>query len=178
MKLKRLETPNAFVLRDHVQLDLFNILKNRIPWKTMTWKTGRNLPRQVCHGSDCPPDIQTTLANILEKIVTDINLCHQTIRMNKITYIGYGFFCNYYRTENDYTPFHEDQYGGDIISLSFGATREFQFREKCTGKIESFNLNGGDCLYFARGVNDTHQHSVPKSKTSKDGRINITFFLQ
>lgn len=179
MKLKRLTTPGAFVLRDQVkdQDKLFLILKTKIPWKEMTWKTGNKLPRQVCHGSDCPNDVNQLLLDILVNIVQEINLCRGKIPTREIKLTKYGFFCNYYRNENDYTPFHEDRYGGDIVSLSFGATREFQFKNKNDGKVESFFLNGGDVLYFEESVNDLYKHSIVKSSTPVGERINITFFL-
>lgn len=181
MKLKRLSTPGAFVIRDQIadQDRLLALLKMKIPWKEMTWGTGNKLPRKVCHGADCPVEIQGILLDILVKIVNEINVCRHIISpgLREIVLAKYGFFCNYYRNEKDYTPFHEDQYGGDIISLSFGATREFQFKRKSDNSVESFQLNGGDVLFFARAVNDTHKHSVIKGTAPAGERINITFFL-
>lgn len=143
MKIKRLQTPKSFVIRDFIpnHEELFNLLRKDIPWEVMAWSFNHNLPRKTCHGINTPKSIQEKMDKLLFSIVQDINK-HRHLISSDLPMLKpekYGFFCNYYETEKDYTPFHEDNYGGPVISLSFGASREFQFKNKITGEISIFS---------------------------------------
>ena len=62
-----------------------------------------------------------------------------------------------------------------IASLSFGASRKFQFRHNKTKKQISLMLNNGTLLLM-KGETQTHwKHQVPKMKAVRTARINLTF---
>lgn len=181
MKIKRLQTPNSFVIRSHVidHEKIFHFLEKNIPWRKMKWSNNRNLPRKICHDIDTPESVRVRMHELISFTVKEINnhrhLISPTIPLLKAD--NYGFFCNYYENERDYTPLHEDNYGSTVISFSFGATRRFEFRHKNTGQIESFDLYSGDVLYFDESVNRQYKHTVPRLDKPVGCRINITFFL-
>lgn len=182
MKIKRLQTPNTFVIRSHLynHEELFQFLEKNIPWHVMEWSRNRNLPRKICHDVNTPSYVQSKMHELITCIVEDINR-HRHLISPSIPVLrndNYNFFCNYYETEKDYTPFHEDNYGGAVISFSFGASRRFEFKHKQTGEIEGFDLHSGDILYFDKSVNTQYKHSVPRLTKKMGPRVNITFFLK
>jgi hypothetical protein len=89
-----------------------------------------------------------------------------------------GVWCNHYRSGNDWTPYHQDQYDDrHMFTYSFGATRRFLCRPiSGNGNTTlSFDLVDGDLFYFSPQFDRTHKHSIPKTK--KDGsRISIVLF--
>lgn len=91
-----------------------------------------------------------------------------------------GVFCNYYRDGQDSAPYHKDLYGCDILSVSFGATRDFCVKDDGTRVVTKYALASGDVLFFPLAVNERTTHSVPK-RVNRSGvpheRINLTCFL-
>ena len=88
---------------------------------------------------------------------------------------------NWYRNGQDGMGWHSDdepELGVDptIASLSLGATRNFDFRERQNhaAKIR-YELATGDLLIMKRGAQSIWQHALPKTKRVKAGRINLTF---
>jgi alkylated DNA repair dioxygenase AlkB len=89
---------------------------------------------------------------------------------------------NLYQDGSEFLDFHSDneqifahsQKGVPILSLSLGATRDFQFLNLATGNILTFPLVSGDLQFMAGLLQTTHKHGVPKCK-SKDARINFTW---
>ncbi|MDN5202679.1 alpha-ketoglutarate-dependent dioxygenase AlkB [Fulvivirgaceae bacterium BMA10] len=64
---------------------------------------------------------------------------------------------------------------GAIASLSFGAERRFSFKHKQTKSKVSILLGHGSLLVM-KGKTQSHWlHSLPKSKTISQPRINLTF---
>jgi len=87
---------------------------------------------------------------------------------------------NLYRNGSDSISWHSDdepELGPDpiIASLSLGATRKFQTKEKATGKITNYELKAGDLLIMPPGFQRTHAHQIPKTTKAIDARINLTF---
>jgi alkylated DNA repair dioxygenase AlkB len=88
---------------------------------------------------------------------------------------------NLYRNGNDSMGWHRDNEKelGDqpvIGSVSFGATRTFQFRDYKTKKdLKSIELSHGSFLTMRGETNHYWEHSVPKTKLVLKERINITF---
>ncbi len=70
------------------------------------------------------------------------------------------------------------RYGANpsIASVSFGAERAFQMRNKKRHeqKVE-FSLGGGAVLLMSGTAQATWQHSVPKRASLPGARINLTF---
>ena len=88
---------------------------------------------------------------------------------------------NRYRDENDSVAWHADdepELGAapTIGSLSFGASRKFQLREKNKrGKIFNVFLHHGDLLIMPPPTQQHWLHCVPKSRSTTSERINLTF---
>ena len=88
---------------------------------------------------------------------------------------------NLYRTGNDSMGWHRDnekELGINPIigSVSFGATRNFQFR-KYSDKSNKINLelSHGSFLLMRGSTNHHWEHRVPKISEPVNERINITF---
>ena len=88
---------------------------------------------------------------------------------------------NRYRDENDSVAWHADdepELGAapTIGSLSFGASRKFQLREKNKrGKIFNVFLHHGDLLIMNPPTQQHLLHCVHKSRSTTSERINLTF---
>lgn len=87
--------------------------------------------------------------------------------------------CLYYPNGHFFTPYHSDQEtsGTETIlpSLSLGAARAFSFKEKNTGKCDTFELANGSLLVMADHCQSRYEHSLLKDSKCQEGRINITF---
>ena len=104
-------------------------------------------------------------------------------RIEKLN-LNYRFntaFLNLYRNGNDSMGWHSDdekELGVNpiIASLSLGATRKFQIKPKFKGgKIKSIDLNHGTLLIMKGEMQHFWKHAIPKQKSIRDARINITF---
>jgi alkylated DNA repair dioxygenase AlkB len=87
---------------------------------------------------------------------------------------------NLYRNEKDSISWHSDdepELGSYpiIASLSLGATRKFQTKEKRSGTIANYELKNGSLLIMPDGFQKTHLHQLPKSAKAIGMRINLTF---
>ncbi len=87
--------------------------------------------------------------------------------------------CLYYPDGSYFAPYHFDQQtsGAQTIipSLSLGATRRFEFRERSSEATYAIDLAPGSLLVMGEDCQDNYEHSLPKDPQYKDGRINITF---
>ena len=88
---------------------------------------------------------------------------------------------NLYRNGSDSVGWHcdnEPELGADpvIASISFGATRRFQLRNKLdkNQKIE-LALPHGSMLLMGRGVQTHWQHQLPKTGRNVSARINLSY---
>ena len=88
---------------------------------------------------------------------------------------------NYYKDGNDGVSWHNDNdpwLGKNFIvpSLSFGAERVFKLRENKKGaKSKNFNLTNGSMILMKGTTQESHVHSIPKTKKTIGPRINLTF---
>jgi len=90
---------------------------------------------------------------------------------------------NYYRDGRDGVGWHADDereidQTRPIASLSFGAVRSFQVREKGGGEISAsstYRLGGGDLLVMDPGMQGGWLHSIPKTAKPVGPRLNLTF---
>lgn len=89
---------------------------------------------------------------------------------------------NYYVNQEDYMRFHKDDVGvsksPNIITVSFGETREFQVRLRADKDIKYyFELKNGDVFRMFENCQDLYDHSIPpvQNGISKGGRISLTF---
>src|SRR3990167_1595797 len=80
-----------------------------------------------------------------------------------------------YRDGNDTIAYHRDSEAMEtpVVSLSFGATRKFRFREidKTSGYCKEFLLKSGDLILMKVGCQSVYKHSVPVEKRVKEPRI-------
>lgn len=89
---------------------------------------------------------------------------------------------NYYVNQDDYMRFHKDDVGvtksPNIITVSFGETREFQVRLRSDKEIKYyFELENGDVFRMFDNCQDLYDHSIPPIPRGieKGGRISLTF---
>jgi alkylated DNA repair dioxygenase AlkB len=88
---------------------------------------------------------------------------------------------NLYHNGNEGMGWHSDdekslgKNNNTIASLSFGAERKFSFRHKQTKQIISVVLEHGSLLVMKGATQSNWLHSLPKSKTITQPRINLTF---
>ena len=88
---------------------------------------------------------------------------------------------NWYRDGEDYLNWHTDaekELGKNpvIASLNFGETRRFVIRRNDNKKEKlEFALKHGTLLIMRGELQHFWQHSVPKQKSVKTNRINLTF---
>lgn len=89
---------------------------------------------------------------------------------------------NLYRNGKDAVSWHQDnekELGKNptIASLSFGATRKFQFRHKIRKDVGKFEiaLVHGSLLIMKGTTQEFWQHQIPKTSKLVGQRINLTF---
>lgn len=76
-----------------------------------------------------------------------------------------GLFANYYLNGNDYAPYHADQYGCDVVLVSFGTTRTLRYKHNTTSQNTDFILQAGDLLFISEHVNQNYKHSLLRCTT-------------
>lgn len=86
---------------------------------------------------------------------------------------------NFYRDGRDTISWHSDreELGPTrcIASVSLGATRTFQFKEKGSGQETEVQLCAGSLLVMHAPCQETHLHRVPKEPEVLRPRLNFTF---
>jgi alkylated DNA repair dioxygenase AlkB len=87
---------------------------------------------------------------------------------------------NLYRDERDSVGWHRDSdyaHGGqpDIASVSFGATRRFDLRERPGGARIALELAAGSLLFMTGAAVTRWWHQVAKSRRPAGARVNLTF---
>lgn len=91
-----------------------------------------------------------------------------------------GVLANYYRNGSDHMGWHADDEpinGPEpvIASLSFGATRRFDFRHNKSKEIVSVDLNHGSLLMMSGKSQHSWKHRIAKTSKVSEARINLTF---
>ena len=88
---------------------------------------------------------------------------------------------NLYREGQDSMSWHSDdepELGENPVigSVSFGASRKFQFRHRRQPELrETVALASGSLLLMAGSTQHFWQHQLPKTKLTHEPRINLTF---
>jgi alkylated DNA repair dioxygenase AlkB len=88
--------------------------------------------------------------------------------------------CNLYRDWNDSMWRHSDdehELGADpiIVSITLWCTRIFKLRHKITKETVTLHLEAWSALLMWSWSQLYREHSLPKTKTAKNKRINLTF---
>jgi len=113
-----------------------------------------------------------TLNQIRSKIEKETNTFYNSVLMNL------------YRNGNDSMGWHSDDENiysqtSPIASLSLGGSRWMKFKKKnihgLGKKTLKLRLNSGDLLIMKYPTQDKLSHSIPKSLTDMESRINLTF---
>lgn len=92
-----------------------------------------------------------------------------------------GVLLNRYRTGKDSMGWHSDdehEFGPNpvIASVSFGGTRNFQFRHKRRKELKAcIELTHGSLLIMRGGTQENWQHQIPKTAKPVQERLNLTF---
>ena len=98
-------------------------------------------------------------------------------------------FLNMYLDQSDQLGWHADDSpemdgARPVVSVSLGVEREIWFRPKGSPKppsgmtdpnIEKLLLGHGSAAIMAPGMQDTHEHRIPKSSRQCGVRISLTF---
>lgn len=87
---------------------------------------------------------------------------------------------NYYRNGQDSMGWHSDdepELGRQpvIASVSFGATRDFDFRHKRSKQKHRIALTHGSLLIMQGNTQHNWQHGIAKRRADLAGRISLTF---
>lgn len=102
-------------------------------------------------------------------------------RFEKMTQTAFNScLLNLYHDGNDGMSWHSDDEKeldaqAPIASLSLGAKRKFAFRNKENKSTVSVFLENGSALIMHAPTQDYWQHSLLKTKTVHEPRINLTF---
>jgi alkylated DNA repair dioxygenase AlkB len=92
-------------------------------------------------------------------------------------------FLNLYLNQKDQLGWHADDSpemddNRPIATISLGVEREIWFRPKSevsSEPIEKLKLGDGSLCLMGRGMQDTHQHRIPKASFLCGERISLTF---
>jgi alkylated DNA repair dioxygenase AlkB len=169
---------------DFFKDDVFEQLVNEVPWKQDKMKIyGKeiNFPRLTAwYGESDEVYVYSGVVNVPVKFSPLLEGIKQAVEQQ----CGHRFntaLLNYYRDGNDSMGWHSDdenELGGNpvIVSVSFGASRIFQFKHKQQKNAKvSINLDNGDLLIMQGQTQHHWLHQVPKTSRMQGARINITF---
>jgi alkylated DNA repair dioxygenase AlkB len=92
-------------------------------------------------------------------------------------------FLNRYMNQSDHLGWHADASpemddARPIATVSLGVEREIWFRPngpENTQNITKIKLENGSCCLMLPGMQDTHQHRIPKASFQCGERISLTF---
>lgn len=147
----------------------------KFPWGTV------KIPRLVAWYGDVgksysysgvthhPHEWTETLLNIKARVETVSEVAFNSVLLNM------------YRSENDSVGWHSDdepELGAEpvIASVSFGATRPFQFKHRdLSANRRTIDLTAGSLLIMRGATQRRWLHRIPKVKTQSSTRINLTF---
>ncbi|QEM11907.1 alpha-ketoglutarate-dependent dioxygenase AlkB family protein [Mucilaginibacter rubeus] len=164
--------------------DVFEQLVNETPWKQDKMKIyGKevNFPRLTAwYGESDEVYVYSGVVNVpvrFSPLLLDIKQAAERQSGHRFN----TALLNYYRDGNDSMGWHSDdetELGGNpvIASVSFGASRVFQFKHKRDKHARvSIALNNGDLLIMQGQTQHHWLHQVPKTSKMQGARINITF---
>ncbi|MSP57503.1 MAG: alpha-ketoglutarate-dependent dioxygenase AlkB [Flavobacteriales bacterium] len=173
------------LFNEHTQIKILGALRQEIPWKQESIKMfGKTHPTPRLtswHGNEgckytysgliCNPEPWSpTLLSIKQRIVEAM----ENANFNSV-------LLNLYRNGQDKMGWHSDdekELGPNpiIASVSFGATRRFDFKHKTIPEHKfSIDLPSGSLLIMQGDLQDHWLHQLPAQKRIIEPRINLTF---
>ena len=169
-------------------ISLFKTLNKEIQWEQQYYGNFLNkkpIPRLTCWYGDktysysgvknTPIPFTDNILQIKQEIENYHSLWHSK------SYEYNSCLANLYRDGKDSVDFHSDdekELGKYpvIASISFGAKRAFQVRDKITKELlETIWLEDGDLIIMLECFQEKYEHSIPKPKSIINPRINLTF---
>lgn len=177
----------AFYLAEFLSLDeakhYYNQLERQITWQTESLSFfGKQFtsPRRVAwHGE---PGIAYRYSGITYTAPGWLAPLYELKeKLNDLIPTNFNsVLCNFYHDGNDYIGWHADNETSlgknpTIASISLGQTRRFLFKHRQSQKIVELMLEPGSLLIMAGELQNCWLHSLPKQKTIKQPRINLTF---
>lgn len=168
------EQPNQF----------FNQLLEEIAWKQEGMKMyGKQLdfPRLTAwYGEEGKFYTYSGLKNIPQPFTGLLLKLKQAVESKTALFFNSALL-NLYRSEKDSMGWHKDDeielgINPVIASLSFGETRNFQFKHKTVPKTtQTIQLPNNSLLLMQGATQHNWLHQIPKSSKPAKARINITF---
>ena len=170
-------------LSSRESIALFNQLKDTLEWQEETilmYGKPVKVPRLVCWYGDNNIEyrysgIKHTGLAWTSELLSLKNKIEQHTRQRFNSVLG-----NLYRDERDSMGWHADDEKelGDlpcIASMSLGEERLFKIRNKKSRETFGETLVNGSLLIMAGNFQKQWQHSIPKEKTIRGPRINLTY---
>ncbi len=164
--------------------EMLAVLRARIDWQQediVLFGERRRVPRLVAWHGD-PGTAYTYSGTAHEPVPWTPALLGIRHRAEEITGQRYNsVLLNLYRDGRDGMGWHADdepELGREpvIASVSFGATRRFKLRHRCSRSAAStLDLAHGDLLLMAGATQDHYVHAVPKTARPVGPRVNLTF---
>ena len=179
-----IEIYKSFICEEN-SVSLFNILKSETEWvqndivifgkkhkipRLNEWYGSVNMNYSNINFESKP--LTKTLDKIRKKIEQETSSCYNSVLMNL------------YRNGNDSMGWHSDDENiynpqAPIASLSLGGSRWMKFKKKTKKglgkKTLKLRLNTGDLILMKHPTQEMLKHSIPKSATDIEERINLTF---
>lgn len=162
---------------------LFSIFYNTLDWQEETIKMyGKpvKVPRLVCWYGDSDVEYRYSGINHIASPWTS-ELIELKQKIEQHTQKSFNSVLgNLYRNEQDSMGWHSDnetELGSTpcIASISLGEQRLFKVRQRKTGETSGDILANGSLLIMSGDFQKQWQHCVPKEKTIRGPRINLTF---
>lgn len=157
-------------------------------WNELAWERRGSTPRREYYCNELPiPYVYGTGAGVREYLPQPWHPIIADIKEQAEGYIGTRFevaFLNGYENSKDQLGWHSDDSDSmddnrPIAIVTLGAVREFWVRPKDPveqAKISVFRerLAHGSIMVMGPGMQDTHQHRIPKADHECGPRISIT----
>lgn len=151
---------------EHDEVVLFG--KRIVTQRKMAWYATNEIPYSYSNATKNALPWNDLLTEIKSKIEA---LTHEKFN---------ACLLNLYHDGNEGMGWHSDDEKSivpysTIVSVSFGATRKFAFRNKKDKTQISVMLESGSVLLMKGATQSEWQHALMKSKKVKSPRINLTF---
>lgn len=150
---------------------LFDLLISNVKWdermtarKTASYGKAYNYSQIEYPYQEFLPELQNIIQKLKPIIGFEANNCLINYYMDGKSKMGY---------HSDQTDILEKNTGIAIVSV--GETRTLKFRNiQNPEEFVPYELTSGSLVYMTQEIQDSWQHSIPKSDT-ENGRISLTF---
>lgn len=166
--------------------DLFKLEAEKFDlyWENLPWVLPRVAPRFEAFVAETPTEytygsgrgIRTYTSNPIPDFMIDF-----WDAVESASACSYELcFCNGYEGNKDHLGWHADdspEIDDDrpIAVVTFGAERELWFRDKEHTYVDKIKLPSGSMILMEPGMQDTHEHRIPKHSAVCGPRISFTF---